>query len=60
MILVKDLVKILKENIIVIVDLGPDGDNFARLTIYHEKEHGHLTIDEICFADEKSIRIKVL
>lgn len=60
MIFVKDLVKILKESITIVIDLGPDDNNFARQVIYHEKEHGHLTIDEIYFTDEKSIGIKVL
>lgn len=60
MIYVNDLVKTLKDNIIIIINLGPDENNFARQVIYHENEHGHLIIDEIYFADEKNIGIKVL
>lgn len=60
MICVSDLVKTLKNNIIIIINLGPDENNIARQVIYHEKEHGHLIIDEIYFADEKNIGIKVL
>ena len=60
MICVSDLVKTLKNNIIIIIDLGPDENNIARQVIYYEKEHGHLIIDKIYFADEKNIGIKVL
>ena len=60
MIFVKYLVKILKESITIVIDLGPDDNNFARQVIYHEKEHGYLTIDKIYLVDEKSIGIKVL
>ena len=54
MIFVKDLVKTLKENITIIIYNGD------RHTPYHEREHGHLTVDTIYLADEKSIGIKVL
>lgn len=60
MIFVGDLIKTLKDNITIIIDLGPDENNFARQVIYHKKEHDHLTIDEIYFANEKNIGIKVL
>lgn len=60
MIFVGDLIKTLKDNITIIIDLGPDENNCAHQVIYHEKKHDHLTIDEIYFADEKSIGIRVL
>lgn len=60
MILVKDLVKFLKKDIIITIDLGSDDYNVTHLVIYNEKEHGNLTIDDIFFTDEKSIGIKVL
>lgn len=60
MIFVGDLVKALKDNITIVIDLGPDENNYSRQAVYHSQEHDHLTIDTIYLADEKSIGIKVL
>lgn len=37
MIFVGDLIKTLKDNITIIIDLGPDENNCAHQVIYHEK-----------------------
>ena len=39
---IKDLKNMLKENVSIIINKGPDEYNIAKLTPYHEKEHGYL------------------
>lgn len=58
--LVKDLIKILQKDIIVIIDEGPDNYNCCRLHPYHETEDSNRTIEEIFLIEEKSIGVKVL
>lgn len=60
MIFVGDLVKALKDNITIVIDLGPDENSYSHQVIYHSQEHDHLTVDTIYLADEKSIGIEVL
>lgn len=57
---VKDLVNLLKENIIILIELGPDDNNFSHQTIYREEEHGHRIVKDIYFIDEIGIGIEVL
>ncbi len=57
---VKNLVKALKKDITIIIDLGPDEYSICHLTPYNEIKHGDLTIDNIFSVDETCIGIKVL
>lgn len=60
MILVKDLIRILRRDIVVIIDEGSDSYNYCRLHPYYEKEDSNREIEEIFFIEEKSIGVKVL
>lgn len=60
MILVKDLIKILQKDIVVIIDEGPDNYNCCRLHPYYEKEDSNREIEKIFSIEEKSIGVKVL
>ena len=59
MILVKDLKAILRDNITIIFNLGPDDNNIAKLTP-DRKEYDNCTIDEIFFVDKNAIGITIL
>lgn len=60
MFFVKDLVKLLRKDVTIIIDLGPDSYNCGHCTPYREKEHGNLTVEEIFILEENVIGIKVL
>lgn len=45
MILVKDLIKILRKDIVVIIDEGSDNYNYCRLHPYYEKEDSNREIE---------------
>ena len=59
MILVKDLKATLRDDITIIINLGPDDNNVSRLTP-DQKEYDNCTIDEIFFADKNAIGITIL
>lgn len=58
--LVKDLVKLLRKDVTIIINLGPDDHNCAHHTPYREKEHGDRFVEEISVLGENGIGIKVL
>lgn len=60
MFFVKDLVKLLRKEVTIIIDLGPDNYNCGYCTPYREKEHGNLIVEEIFIIEENGIGIKVL
>ena len=57
---IKDLKKMLKENVSIIINKGPDEYNIAKLTPYHEKEHGHLQFEEITIISENCLGVNIL
>lgn len=60
MILVKDLIQYIKQDIFIMIDLGADDNNICRICPYRSKEHNDLTIKEISIIDENHISFKVL
>ena len=60
MFFVKDLVKLLRKDVIIFVDLGPDDYNSCHLTPYRQKKHDNLTVEDILIFDENGIIIKVM
>ena len=60
MILVKDLIQILRKDIKIVIDKGPDKYNCCRLHPYCEKEDSIQTVEEIFFIEENCIGVKIL
>lgn len=56
---VKDLKNILKEDILIIIDLGPNNYNIAQLTPY-SKKYDYCFIENFILIDKKVILIQIL
>ena len=57
---VKDFKAILKPDTKLIVNLGSDENNFARLVMYREEKHGDLIIDNIYIVDKDCVGVDIL
>lgn len=59
MILIKDFKKILKEDIMLMINEGPDENNICRITL-DNNQYDYRTIEDIFDADERSVGVTIL